>query len=365
MSTTTTGFANAPSNGRSRPRGTVLLAHGGGGQLTDELVERSILPPIANGILSDLLDSADLRLRAGDERLAFTIDSYVVQPLEFPGGDIGRLAVSGTVNDLSVCGAEPLGLALSLILVEGLERQTLERVMASIGATAAEAGVDVVTGDTKVIGRTATRGGGGGEPDHLYITTAGVGVVRRSHRLHPSGVRPGDVILINGSIADHGLAVMLARELPQVQSIVRSDAAPLNGLIAGLLDRVPEVVFLRDPTRGGLAGLAADLARRSGCRIVLEEERIPLRPEVRHAADMLGLDPLDVANEGKVVVVARPEAAKRALDALRAHPLGRDAAFIGYAAAPVTGEGVCEVLTPMGGRRIVQKPYGEQLPRIC
>lgn len=335
-------------------RAHISLAHGGGGQLTDALVNESVLPRLRNLALSDLLDSGVVD-HAGAQ-LAFTIDSYVVQPLFFPGGDIGRLAVSGTVNDLAVCGADPLALSLSLILTEGLERDTLDRVLDSIAATAKEAGVNVVTGDTKVVGRA--------HGDGLFITTAGVGAIRPDRQLHPRRVKPGDVVLINGPIADHGLAVMLAREMPDVQSVLRSDAAPLNPLIKHLLDAVPSgVVFMRDPTRSGLAGVAADLAGRSGFHVTLDENAIPLRPETRHAADMLGLDPLDVANEGKVVVVVRERVADQALAALRAHPLGSGAAVIGRV-EPAT-DGLCEIRTAIGGRRIIQKPYGEQLPRIC
>jgi hydrogenase expression/formation protein HypE len=295
-------------------------------------------------------------LEPTDGRIALTIDSYVVQPLFFPGGDIGRLAISGTVNDLAVGGARPLGIALSLILTEGLERSTLEAVMRSIKQTAAEADVRIVTGDTKVVGR--------GQGDGIFITTAGVGAVPRGRLLHPNWIEPGDQILLSGTIADHGLAVMLAREMPEVVSAIRSDVAPLNRLIDRLLDAVPAgVKFMRDPTRGGLAGLAADLAARTELHIRLDESSIPIRPETLHAAEMLGLDPLDVANEGKVVIVVSPTDAEGALAALREHPLGRDAAIIGT--VEDAADGICEITTTLGGRRIVQKPYGEQLPRIC
>jgi hydrogenase expression/formation protein HypE len=331
----------------------ILLGHGGGGQLTDELIESLVLPRLGNSALNDLLDAAVIDLT--DSRLALTIDGYVVQPLQFPGGDIGRLAISGTVNDLSVCGAQPVGIALSLILAEGLERELLEQVLESIRETADQAGVKVVTGDTKVVGRN--------HADGMYITTAGVGVVPRSRRLHPDQVRSGDVIILTGTIADHGLAVMLAREMPDVQSTLRSDVAPLNGLIAELLRDVPDIAFMRDPTRGGLAAVVADLASRTRLRIVLEETQIPIRPETLHAAEMLGLDPLEVANEGKVVIVVRPQTAPAALNLLRAHPLGRDARIIGSVESEQ--DGLCELKTSIGGKRILQKPYGEQLPRIC
>jgi len=329
----------------------VALAHGGGGQLTDALLSQIVMPRLANPALSQLLDSGIIP----GGKLALTIDSYVVQPLFFPGGDIGRLAVCGTVNDLAVCGAHPRALALSMILAEGLDRKVLERVLDSIAATASEAGVRIITGDTKVVGH--------GQADGIYLTTAGIGELMGHPLPHPDHIKPGDVLIINGPIGEHGLTVMLAREMPEVESVLRSDVAPLNGLIEQLRSAIPEVVFMRDPTRGGLAGLTADLAARTGWRINLEETHIPIRPEAKHAADMLGLDPLDIANEGKVVVVVRPEQAPAALHAMRQHPLGRQAQIIGY----VTSEkdGVCTLHTSIGGWRVLQKPYGEQLPRIC
>lgn len=341
--------SHAPS-----PRGRVSLAHGGGGQLTDELLDDLILPRLGNHLLGGLLDSATLAA-TGTDRLAMTIDSYVVQPWQFPGGDIGRLAVCGTVNDLAVCGGDPVGIALGLIIAEGFELSNLAQVIDSIAQAGEEAGVSVVTGDTKVVGR--------GQADGIYITTAGVARVPRDRVLKPDRVQPGDVIIVNGPVGEHGLAVMLARELPQVQSILRTDAAPLNGLIHTLLSSVPDVLFMRDATRSGLAGVACDLARDSGWRVTLDEARIPVRPEAQHAADMLGLDPLEVANEGKVVAVVRPYEADAAVKAMHQHPLGKQARIIGH----VGGEpdGLCELRTLIGGRRIIQKPYGEQLPRIC
>ncbi len=336
-------------SGPKLPR--IVMAHGGGGQLTDALVHQLILPRIGNPALNELLDAGF----TADGATAITIDSYVVQPLFFPGGDIGRLAVSGTVNDLAVCGCRPLGLALSLILAEGLEQRTVDRVLESISRTAQEAGVSILTGDTKVVGQ--------GHADGMYITTAGVGVRREDSRLSMGAIAPGDVLLINGAIGEHGLAVMLAREMPEVKSVLRSDAAPLNGLLDVLQDAVPGVVFMRDATRGGLAGVCADIAARTHRQIVLDETRIPVRAEALHAAEMLGLDPLDIANEGKVVVVVRSRDASVALSAMQSHPLGRDACEIGRVAE--TRDGLCVLHTAIGGQRIVQKPYGEQLPRIC
>ena len=333
-------------------RERIALAHGGGGQLTDELLHASVLPRIGNDVLDELLDAAVIR--CGSQRLAVTIDGYVVQPLKFPGGDIGRLAISGTVNDLAVSGARPIGVALGLILAEGLERDVLDEVLDSVASTAHEAGVRVITGDTKVVGR--------GQADGMYVTTCGVGVVSRRARVHPSLVMPGDALIVNGPIADHGLAVMLAREMPQVTSALRSDVAPLNKLIDTVLKRVPGVVFMRDPTRGGLAGLCADLARRTGFHVRLNENAIPIRPETRHAAEMLGIDPLEVANEGKVVFAVRPTNVEHAMAALTR--AGCDAAAV-IGAVDAERDGLCELVTKMGGRRIIQKPYGEQLPRIC
>lgn len=329
----------------------IALAHGGGGQLTDVLLNSLILPRLGNPALSQLLDSGIVP----GSRLALTIDSYVVQPLFFPGGDIGRLAVSGTVNDLAVCGAHPRALALSMILAEGLDRKVLERVLDSVAATAGEAGVRIITGDTKVVGH--------GQADGIYLTTAGIGELTGQHPPHPDHIEPGDVLIINGPIADHGLTVMLAREMPEVESVLRSDVAPLNGFIEHLRHAVADVVFMRDPTRGGLAGLTADLAARTGRRINLEESHIAVRPEARHAADMLGLDPLEIANEGKVLVVVHPGQAPAALAAMQQHPLGRESRIIGYVAPEK--DGICTLHTTIGGWRVIQKPYGEQLPRIC
>jgi hydrogenase expression/formation protein HypE len=338
-------------------RDTIVLGHGGGGLLTEQLLATAVLPKLNNAVLREQLDAAILEVGSGS-RVAMTIDSFVVQPLIFPGGDIGRLAVCGTINDLAVCGAEPIGLALSLILAEGLDRSVLEQIVASVAAAARDADVAVVTGDTKVVGR--------GQADGMYITTAGIGRVdyESGRPPHPRNVRPGDVLIINGPIAEHGLAVMLVREMPEVTTPLRSDAAPLNHQIARLRnDLGDDVAFLRDPTRGGVAGVLADLAARTRLHVVLREDAIPITPVARHAAEMLGLDPLEVANEGKFIAAVRPGAAHRALAVLRADPTCTAASVIGE----VTGrrDGLCELHTTLGGRRIVQKPYGEQLPRIC
>ncbi len=333
--------------------GRIVLAHGGGGELTRRLVAERFLPKLGNALLSPLTDSAIIDVPAG--RAAMTTDAYVVQPLEFPGGDIGRLAVCGTVNDLAVMGARPVALSLAMILEEGLELAVLDRVVDSIAAAAAEAGVVVATGDTKVVEHR--RG------DGLMITTAGIGEMTGEIRQAPDRIRPGDVLLINGPIAEHGLAVMSAREGLHFDTDLRSDVAPLNGLIAALLGCGADVRFMRDATRGGLAAVAADVAEASSLSVELDEAAIPMTRTARHASELLGLDPLLVANEGKVVVVVSGADTSRALAAMKAHPLGRHAAVIGRVtqARPA----VVELLTRAGGRRLVQRPYGEELPRIC
>lgn len=322
----------------------------------DRLLDAVVRPQVGNDVLSEGLDSGIVDLQSVDAqgKLALTIDGYVVTPWKFPGGDIGRIAISGTVNDLAVCGAKPLGIALGLILAEGFETAALREIMASVAATADEAGVKVITGDTKVVGR--------GQADGIYITTAGVGVCPSDYKV-ASTAEAGDVLIINGYIADHGLAVMLAREMPHMKTPIKSDVAPLNGMIQQALKSGAKIRFMRDATRAGLAGLAADLAKRYCRRVVLVEQTIPVRKETRHAAEMLGLDVLEVANEGKVVMVVAHDDAYHVLEALREHPLGKDAAIIGFLGKQQ--DGICELRTTAGGSRIVQKPYGEQLPRIC
>ncbi len=332
----------------------IILAHGGGGELTRRLLAEHVLGRLSNPMLDPLTDGAFVPAPGGS--VCFTTDAYVVTPVEFPGGTIGDLAVCGTVNDLAVMGAEPQALSLALILEEGLEIATLERIVASIAASAERAGVAVATGDTKVIER---RSG-----DGLMITTAGVGTPRAGLSLGTDGIAPGDVVLVTGRIAEHGLAVMSAREGLAFATRLVSDVAPLNGLIGAMLDAAAgQVRFLRDPTRGGLAGVLCDLVEATGLSLDLDEAAVPISRVAAHTAEMLGLDPLAVANEGKCVVVAAPDGAERILDACRKHPLGEHAARIGTftASAPPLVEGI----TRVGGRRIVQRPYGEDLPRIC
>ncbi len=333
---------------------TVLLAHGSGGQLSHELIRDVFARAFANPVLAELGDSAVVDLPPG-VRLALTTDSFVVQPLFFPGGDIGKLAVCGTVNDLAVAGATPLYLTAGFILEEGLPLATLERVVVSMAETARSAGVQIVTGDTKVVER--------GAADGLFINTAGVGSLPAGRSLAPAHLRPGDVLLINGPLGDHGLAVMLQREGLEFGSALESDCAPLNGLIAAVLAAAPGAVrCMRDPTRGGLATVLNEWAE-VGVGMMLDEAALPIREEVRGACEVLGLDPLYAANEGKVVLAVAPEAAEAALAALRAHPLGRDAACVGQ----VTAEHPRRVVlrTRYGARRIVELLTGAQLPRIC
>ena len=337
----------------------VMLAHGGGGELMSRLIREHLLPPLANARLSTLSDGAILPRPEG--ALVFTTDSYVVTPLEFPGGDIGRLAVAGTVNDLSVMGAKPLALSLGLILEEGLPLTTLDRVVASIAATAKEAGVEIVTGDTKVIehrGRDSDRTAAG-----LFINTAGVGQLRPGLALSPKKARPGDGIIVNGTIADHGLAVMSRRGGIEFETELCSDAAPLNHMLARLFGSGVSIRFVRDATRGGIAGVLADICEQAELSVEIEESRIPLSPTARHAAEMLGLDPLTVANEGKVICVVAEADIEKALTALRADPLGAAAVCIGRITD--SRPPLVELLTEAGGRRVVQRPYGEDLPRIC
>jgi len=337
---------------------TVLLAHGSGGQLSHELVEHVFGRHFDNPILATLNDAALLdALRSADgSRLAFTTDSYVISPLFFPGGDIGKLAVCGTVNDLAVMGAQPRYLSAAYILEEGLPMSTLERVVASMAETARAAGVQIVTGDTKVVGH--------GAADGLFINTAGVGIVPPGADYVPAHLQPGDRILVSGTMGDHGMAVMMEREGLQFSTDLQSDCAPLNGLIGSLLDAVPDAVrCMRDPTRGGLVATLNEWAGAAEVGIVVEENAIPLREQVRGACEILGLDPLYVANEGKVVVAVAPEQAEAALAALRAHPLGREAAIVGQ----VTSDHPRRVVarTPLGAHRILDMLVGEQLPRIC
>ena len=331
----------------------IIMAHGGGGELTRRLLAERVLPKLANDLLDPLTDSAVLDVPTG--RICLTTDAFVVQPLEFPGGDIGRLAVCGTVNDLAVMGAEPKALSLAMIIEQGLSLAVFDRIVDSIAAAVAEADVVIATGDTKVVERA--RG------DGMTITTAGVGVMRDDVRIDIGRISPGDAIIVTGQIAEHGLAVMSVREGLAFDSELVSDVAPLTGLIRCACRDGLDVKFMRDPTRSGLAGVLADLAESTGLSIELDEEAVPISPTARHAAELLGVDPLTVANEGKCVVVAAADCARQVVDACRQHPLGRRAAVVGRVVRATPP--LVELITRAGGRRIVQRPYGEELPRIC
>jgi hydrogenase expression/formation protein HypE len=333
---------------------TIVMGHGGGGKLGNELVEYLFLPAFRNPALENLGDAAIFE--PGPGRLAMSTDSFVVQPLFFPGGSIGALAVNGTVNDLAVSGADPKFLSASFILEEGFPLAQLAAVVEGMATAAATAGVKIVTGDTKVVER--------GHGDGCYINTAGIGVLRPGVNVGPHRAQAGDVVLVSGTIGDHGMAIMSVREGLEFESQIRSDCAALNGLIAQVLDAVGEDVHaMRDPTRGGLASTLNEIAVASNVGIEIDERNLPVRAEVQAACELLGLDPVYVANEGKAVFFVAPGAAERALDVLRAHPLGRDAARIGQVTTQHPRMLVAR--TQMGSNRVIATQIGEQLPRIC
>ncbi len=328
----------------------ITLDYGSGGKKTARLIEQLLVPAFANPALEALGDGAVVE---GTSKLAFSTDSFVVDPLFFPGGDIGKLSVCGTVNDLAVCGAEPKYLSLSFILEEGLKLEELRQIVASIQAQAEKAGVQIVTGDTKVVEK--------GRGDKIYINTAGIGFVRFPG-LSPRNIRPGDAVIVSGAVGDHGTAVMLARS-GMMQGDIRSDCAALNALCARVLGTGAAVRVLRDPTRGGVATTLNEFVEGTELGIVLREEDVPIRPQVRSACAMLGLEPLYCANEGKVLAVVAAEDAQTVLDAMRDTDEGRDAAVIGTVSDAYPGRLVME--TAFGGKRILQKLTGAQLPRIC
>jgi hydrogenase expression/formation protein HypE len=337
---------------------TIVMGHGGGGKLTADLVQHLFLPAFANTTLATLADAAELQAAAWQTpgaRLAFTTDSFVVRPLFFPGGSIGSLAVNGTVNDLAMSGATPLYLTTGFILEEGLPLATLSAVVEDLAVAARRAGVAIVAGDTKVVDR--------GHGDGIYITSAGIGVISPGVHLSPAHARPGDAILVSGTLGDHGIAIMSVREGLDFETIIASDCAPLADLVAAMLAVTPDLHVLRDPTRGGLASALNEIAHASQVGMALDEAAIPVRPPVAAACEMLGLDPLYVANEGKLIAILPEAHAPAALAALRAHPLGRDAALIGHVNADHPGRVV--IRTPLGATRLLDLQIGEQLPRIC
>ena len=334
-------------------RDTVLLGHGSGGKLTANLIRELFLPAFANPILARLDDQAIVQVNG--TRLAFTTDSFVVKPLFFPGGDIGRLAVHGTVNDLAMGGAQPLFLSAAFIIEEGLPMETLRQVVDSLRAAAREAGVEVVTGDTKVVEK--------GSGDGLFINTSGIGEVPEGLYLSAGSAQPGDRVLLSGSIGEHGIAILAQREGLEFESRIESDSAPLHTLVQAMLQTGQQFRCMRDPTRGGLSSALNEIAGQSRVGITVDERAIPIREEVQGACELLGLDPLYVANEGKLIAIVAPEGAEDIVAAMRAHPLGHEAHIIGTVNA--SNPGLVTMKTTLGTTRIVDLLAGDQLPRIC
>src|SRR5262245_29001279 len=331
----------------------IMLSHGSGGKASYALVESVILEALGTVRDANAEDSAVVRVGPG--RLAFTTDSYVVSPLFFPGGDIGSLAVHGTINDLAVAGACPAYFSLALVLEEGLEMDVLRRVMKSIAGAAAASGVQVVTGDTKVVPR--------GKADGLFITTSGVGLVNEGVDLGATNVQPGDRVLLSGTIGDHGIAVMLAREALELEADIRSDSAPLHRLAEAVLAAAPDTRVMKDPTRGGVASSLNEIARAAGVAIAVDESAVPVRPEVRAACEILGLDPLHIANEGKLLAIVPCARTEAVLAAMRASPHGSDAALIGEGLE--SPPEMVLLKTEAGGSRVLDMLVGDPLPRIC
>lgn len=340
----------------------ITLSHGSGGKATHNLIEGIFAPAFSNPLLDRMDDAAVFLAGAADEtaqnapRMAFTTDTYVVSPLFFPGGDIGKLAVHGTINDLAMAGAEPLYLSAGFILEEGFAVADLRRLVSSMAEAARNAGVAIITGDTKVVQR--------GKGDGIFINTAGVGLVRAPGMIGQNQLRPGDKILLSGPIGDHGIAIMLAREGLELESEITSDSAPLHTLVASLLDVAGEGIHcLKDPTRGGVATSLNEMALASEVAIMLDEAAIPVRTEVRGACEILGLDPLTIANEGKLIAIVSPDVAEAVLAVMRAHPLGHEAALIGSVQAEPAS--MVFMQTDIGGKRVLDMLVGDPLPRIC
>ncbi len=331
---------------------TILLAHGSGSRLSHELIEKSFLPPLTNPLLARLDDSAVFELSG---QLAFTTDSYVVSPIFFPGGDIGKLAVCGTINDLAVSGAVPLYLSLSFIIEEGLSLGELKKVVSSVKAAAEESGVKIVTGDTKVVNR--------GSADKLFINTSGIGTIPEGIAISGVNAKAGDKVILSGNIGDHGIAVMSQREGLKFSVPVQSDCAPLNKLVSQMLEASSQIHCMRDPTRGGLATTLNELARQSKVGIRIEEDKIPILDGVRAACELLGFDPLYVANEGKLVAIVAPDGTEKILAKMKRNQYGHDASIIGEVTDEHKGKVIMK--TRLGASRIVDMLSGELLPRIC
>lgn len=331
----------------------IVLAHGSGGKLSHQLIDKIVLPQFQNDLLAPLHDGAVFSL--GEGRVAFTTDSYVVSPIFFPGGDIGTLAIHGTVNDLAMCGARPRYLSVGFILEEGLPMEEFWRIVQSMRAAADSAGVQLVTGDTKVVDR--------GKADKIFINTAGIGIVPNGIDIRPARAQIGDQIIISGPIAVHGIAIMSVREGLEFETEIASDTAALNGLVENILRVCPDIHVLRDPTRGGVTSSVTEIAQSAKVGVQLQEAAIPISEEVKGACEILGLDPLYVANEGKLIAVVPPAATQNVLAAMRAHSLGGGAAIIGEVVSDHPG--FVTMKTRVGGMRVVDMLSGEQLPRIC
>jgi hydrogenase expression/formation protein HypE len=331
----------------------IVLAHGSGGKLSHQLIDKILLPQFRNELLEPLHDGAIFSI--GGERVAFSTDSYVVNPIFFPGGDIGKLAVHGTVNDLSMCGARPLYLSVGFILEEGTPMDDFWRIVQSMREAAEVSGVSLVTGDTKVVDR--------GKADKIFINTSGIGIVPEGVNIHPARAQAGDRIIVSGPIAVHGIAIMSVRENLEFETQVASDTAPLNGLVDVILKASKDIHVLRDPTRGGITSALTEMTQVAKVGMLLNEAHIPISEEVKGACEILGLDPLYVANEGKLLAVVASADADRVLSAMHSHPLGKEAAIIGE----VTSDhpGFVMMKTRVGGTRVVDMLSGEQLPRIC
>ncbi len=332
---------------------TVQLAHGAGGRLSARFIEKLFLPRFSNEVLDRLEDQATVNIPAG--RISVSTDSFVVSPIIFPGGNIGELAVNGTVNDVAMCGARPLYLTAGFILEEGLPMDTLHSILVSMEKAAKKGGVTIITGDTKVVDK--------GSCDGIFINTTGIGILPEGIHISAGNLTPGDRIILSGSIADHGMAVMTSRKGLSFASRIQSDTAPLNGMVQDMLKLTPDIHALRDPTRGGVATTLNELATASNVGIVIHEEKIPVQEETRGACEILGIDPLYVANEGKLIAVVPEEWSRRVLDVIRDSEFGAQAEIIGEVTTDHPGMVVME--TSLGARRIVDMPLGEQLPRIC
>ena len=331
----------------------ILLEHGSGGLLMNNLIHGTFMPVLQNDYLDKMGDSAVLRV--GDKRICFTTDSYVVDPIFFPGGDIGTLAVNGTVNDISMCGGKPEFLSMGLILEEGFPMGDLRKIIESIGKAAETAGVKVVTGDTKVVAK--------GSADKIFINTSGIGIVEYEKEISARSIEPGDVVIVSGTIGDHGSAILSTRQDLGFRSNILSDCAPLNGLVEGILKASPNIRFMRDATRGGLGAILVEVTQQSGLSMEIDEKNIPVRSDVCGLCEILGLDPIFIANEGKMVVICPEKDAQEVLSSMKDHPYGRDAAMIGSISEGLRPRVILSTI--IGGKRELDLPEGELIPRIC